>query len=96
MTRYPQRLLVQQLSRGHLERLREPLDDRHGRIPAPALDIADIGAVYAGAIGIILLAPAHCLAEATDVSTKARANIHAQLKTAMSPIDLQTISDICG
>ena len=48
----------------------------------------------AGAVGIVFLAPAFGLAQAANVLTKAGAYIHAELKTRLSPINLQTISDI--
>ena len=48
----------------------------------------------ASAIGIVLLAPPVLVAEAAEVGGKALANIHTWLKTALSTIDLQTISDI--
>ena len=86
--------LIQQVSRPHTERLREPLDNGNSRISSPAFDVADIGAVDAGAVGVVLLTPALRLAEATNIPAEARANIHTKLKTAMSAIDLQTMSDI--
>ena len=49
----------------------------------------------AGAVGIILLAPALFLAEPPDVVSEPLANIHAGKPAALSPINLQTISDIC-
>ena len=48
----------------------------------------------AGAVGIVFLAPAFGLAQAANVLSKAGAYIHAELKTRLSPINLQTISDI--
>ena len=48
----------------------------------------------AGAVGVVFLAPAFGLAQAANVLTKAGAYIHAELKTRLSPINLQTISDI--
>ena len=48
----------------------------------------------AGAVGIVFLAPAFALAQPANVLTKAGAYIHAELKTRLSPINLQTISDI--
>ena len=47
-----------------------------------------------GAIGVVFLRPTFCLAQAANVLTKAGAYIHAELKTRLSPINLQTISDI--
>ena len=47
-----------------------------------------------GAIGIIFLAPALRLAKPAYSKTKARLNIHADLKDVLSLINLQTISDI--
>ena len=48
----------------------------------------------AGAVGVVFLAPAFGLAQAANVLSKAGAYIHAELKTRLSPINLQTISDI--
>jgi hypothetical protein len=89
-------MLIKQLPRPHAKRSGELLEDRHSRIALPPLDIADIGAVDAGTVGVVFLAPAVCLAQAANVLTQARANIHAGVKTAMSAIDLQTMSDIGG
>lgn len=47
-----------------------------------------------GAVGVVFLAPALLLAETANISAKACANIHTGLKTALSAIDLQTMSDI--
>ena len=69
--------------------------DHHDRwISASPLDIADIGPVDACAVSIIFLAPAFGLAQPANVLTKAYAYIHAELKTRLSPINLQTISHI--
>ena len=87
-------LLKQQLRRGNSKRLRELLDDRYRRVPLPAFDITDVGPVDPGAIGIVLLAPALLGPKPANVSSKAGAYIHAELKTRLSPIGLQTISDI--
>jgi len=59
------------------ERLGELLNDRHGWIPGPAFDVADIGAVDAGAVGIVFLAPAFLEPELSNIGTKALAYIHA-------------------
>ena len=48
----------------------------------------------AGAIGKILLAPALLLTKASHVAAEALTNVHAKLRARMSPINLQTISDI--
>ena len=48
----------------------------------------------AGPVGIVFLAPALLLAQATNVPAEAYTYIHAELKTRLSPINLQTISDI--
>ena len=85
---------IQQTSRLHLKRFGQLLDDSDRRIPPPALNVTDIGAVDAGAVGIVLLAPAFGHTEAADIETQARANIHGCVKTAVSPFDLQTMSDI--
>ena len=47
-----------------------------------------------GAVGIVFLAPASCFAEFAYIAAKAGAYIHAELKTRLSLINLQTISDI--
>lgn len=69
-------------------------DHRDRRIAFAALDLADIGAVYASPVGIILLAPAFAFAKLTNIFAEARAYIHDRLKTRLSPMNLQTISDI--
>jgi hypothetical protein len=48
----------------------------------------------AGFVGKSLLAPASRLAEPSQILRKALPDIHGRLKTRLSPIDLQTISDI--
>ena len=45
------------------------------------------------AVGKLLLAPALLVAEPLEVGTEALANIHAESKTPLSIINLQTISD---
>ena len=92
----PSNSTVEKLSCRHAERLGEFLNHSDCGVPPPPLNIADIGAVDTSAVGIVLLAPAICLTQAANVLTKARANIHARVKTAMSAIDLQTMSDIHG
>ena len=47
----------------------------------------------AGLVGIGLLAPALLLAETANILPQVLSDIHAQLKTLVSTIDLQTISD---
>ena len=85
--------LFQQRRRGHFQRLGQLFDDRDGRVPGRALDVADIGAVDAGAISKFLLNPALLVAEPLEVGSEALANIHAESKTPLSIINLQTISD---
>ena len=46
------------------------------------------------AVGIVFLTPALFHAQAANVLTEAQAYIHAELKTRLSSINLQTISDI--
>ena len=46
------------------------------------------------AVGIVFLTPALFLAQAANVLTETQAYIHAELKTRLSSINLQTISDI--
>ena len=83
-----------QLARADLERLRELLDHGDGWVAPRTFDVADVGAVDAGAVGIILLAPASRLAEAADVLGEAGAYLHDHPQTAMQLINLQTISHI--
>ena len=47
----------------------------------------------AGLVGISLLAPALRFTKAANILPQARADIHAEVKTPVSTIDLQTISD---
>ena len=96
LTDMPDCFLVHQFTRTHSKRLCQLLNHGDGGIATPTLDIADIGPVDAGAVGKILLAPAFGLAQAANVLTQARDNIHAKVKTAMSAIDLQTMSDTHG
>lgn len=76
------------------QRFRQLLDHGDGRVTRTPLDIADIGAVDAGTVGIIFLAPALLKSQATHVLTKALLDIHAGQPAILSTIDLQTISDI--
>ena len=73
----------------------ELLHHRYRGIAPSTLNVADIGPVNPSAIGIILLTPALRFAKAAYIKTKARLYIHIDLKDGLSPINLQTISDIC-
>ena len=86
--------LVEQLAGPHAERLRQLFDEEDRRIARTALEIADIGAVNASAIGVFLLAPALGVPETAQVCGKALADIHKREQTLVSLIVLQTISDI--
>jgi len=86
--------LRDQLARGHFERLRKLLDHGDGGVTPGPFDVADVGAVDAGAVGIIFLAPASRLAEAADVLGEAGTYLHDHPQTAMQLINLQTISHI--
>lgn len=77
-----------------MERLCKLFDHRYGRVALPPLDIADIGAVDPRPVGVVLLTPALRLAQAPYVPTEANLYLHGNLKTRLSPIYLQTISDI--
>ena len=72
---------IQQPSGLYFQRLRKLLHHRHCGIALSTLDIADIGAVNASTVSIVLLAPAFLLAKATNIPAKARAYIHAGLMT---------------
>jgi hypothetical protein len=86
--------LLQQSRRAHFQRLRQLLDDRDGRIPSGAFDIADVGAMDARTIRELLLAPTLLVTKTLEVRPEAFANVHATAKTPLSMINLQTISDI--
>lgn len=87
-------ILFEQLPRRDIERLGEFFDDRHSRVTPPALDVADIGPMDAGPVGIVFLTPSFGFTEPANILTKACAYFHAGLQARPSPIDLQTISDI--
>ena len=72
----------------------ELLDDRDRRVARAALDVAHIGAVNAGTVGIILLAPALLEPETAQIGGEALTDVHVVLKSAMSTNDLQTMRDI--
>lgn len=72
----PGRVLVEQASGRHSERCRELFDDRYSWIAAAALNVADIGAMDVGAIGIVFLTPAFGVARSAYVSGKASAYFH--------------------
>lgn len=78
----------------HLQSLGQLGDDRDRWIAGASLDIADVGPMNSGAVGIVFLAPAFLEPEPSDVGAKALANIHAVAKTPLSTSDLQTMSDI--
>lgn len=84
---------IEQGAGGNAQGLSELFDHRHGRVPRAALDIAYISPVDSGLIRIGLLAPALRFAKAADILPQARSYIHAEIKTLVSTIDLQTISD---
>ncbi|WP_456291215.1 hypothetical protein [Rhizorhabdus dicambivorans] len=85
--------LLNEPSGRYAERFGQLFQYHHRRIPRPAFNVADIGAVNIGLMGESLLAPALLLAEGADVLPEALAYIHSSLKTRLSTIDLQTISD---
>lgn len=84
---------IQQGAGGNAQGLSELFDHRHSRIPRATLDIADISPVDPGLVGISLLAPALRFAKTANILPQARSYIHAEFKTLVSTIDLQTISD---
>lgn len=75
--------LVEQPGSTDPERPRELLDDGDGRVPPPPLDVADIGAMDIGPVGIILLAPAFFLAKRTNIPGKAKADVHGCISSGM-------------
>lgn len=87
--------LSQKITGIHVQRNRKFFNNGDGRVPPPSFDVADIGPVNVGAIGIVFLTPALLDPQSANISSKARAYIHAELKTRLSPIDLQTISHNC-
>ena len=68
--------LIQQCSRFDTERFGELLNYRDRRVSRAALDIAHIGTMDAGAVGIILLAPPFIEPVLPNIVTEALANIH--------------------
>lgn len=78
-----QRYLFQQPGSTHAKRDGQLLDHGDCRVPPTSLNIADIGPVNVGTIGIILLAPTFLLPQAADVLGKAKTNIHADYKPRM-------------
>lgn len=74
---------IQQCTRTNAERPRKLCDYRCCRVASPPLYVADIGPMDVGAIGVILLAPAPLLSEASYILAEANAYIHARVKTPM-------------
>lgn len=84
---------IEQVPWRHTKRLCELLQHGDRRVPPAALDVADIGPVDPCPVGKVLLAPALLVTKLAQILAEANAYIHVRLKTAMSAIDLQTISD---
>ena len=91
----PLRQSIQQPSSWDCERLCELFDNGEAGIALAAFDIADVCAMDTCPVGIVLLAPAVRFTKTTNIPAKACAYIHADPSRPVSPIDLQTISDIC-
>lgn len=83
----------QQRRRADAKGVGELLDHDNSWISCAALQVADVGSVNAGFMGIGLLAPALRLSQATQVHPKALSNIHGADEAPMSLIVLQTMSD---
>ena len=87
--------LCQHVTYRDLKRFRKLFDHGNRRIPCTPFDVTDIGAVDAGLVSEGFLAPAFGFAQSADILSEALTHIHAQEETPLSPIDLQTMSDIC-
>ena len=85
---------MKQLGRSYPECFGEAFHDGDRRIARASLDVADVRAMDAGAVGIVFLAPAFIEPKPSDIGAKALANIHPSQKTPLSTNDLQTMSDI--
>lgn len=63
-------------------------------IARSSLQVAHIRSVDARMLRVFFLAPAALIAQAAQIDGKALVNFHSPPKTSMSPMNLQTISDI--
>jgi len=88
------RQLLEKLTRSHAKRSGELLDDRYRWVPGAAFDIRNIGAVDIRLMCKGFLAPPLFFSVSADVIAEALTDIHVRQETRMSPINLQTISDI--
>lgn len=84
---------IEQITKLYLQSRRQLFNDGDRRIAGPALEIADIGAMYFSAERKFLLRPALVLAQTAKIEGKALTNNHLRTVASMSTIDLQTISD---
>lgn len=62
------------------ERLRQPVEDVHGRVELLALNAADIGAIHAGIDGQILLRERLRRPDASQIPRHARSSIHGRTR----------------
>lgn len=67
---------IEQRAGRHFERNGETFHDGDRRIACASLEIADVGAVNAGTLGKLFLAPATLVASAAKVFGEALADIH--------------------
>lgn len=85
---------VQQRANRYAQRHRQLVDHGDRRIASPAFQVADIGPMQPGLMRKFLLRPAFRLAQTAHVEAQAFTDFHAAQKRLVSPIRLQTNSDI--
>ena len=76
--------------------MRELRQDGEGGIADPALDTGYVGAMQAGMVGQVLLGPGFRKAKPLHRAADLLANIHRPQATGLQPMELQTMSLICG
>ena len=85
--------LIQKARSGGAKGRRELFKNENRRVSSTPFDVADVGAVNAGLLGVGFLAPAFFLAKPTEVACQARANIHRRSEARQLLIDLKTMSE---
>lgn len=85
--------LFEQIADTHFQRRGKFFDDRDGGIASTSFDVADIGAMNASFMREGFLAPTLGFAKAAQVFGKALADDHRDVKTRLSTMYLQTMSD---
>ena len=85
---------MNQSRRGHLESLRQLVNDEDGRVSSPPLNPADVRPVQPCQFGQGLLGEVPSGAQFAKISGKGLARIHARKYWQWATISLQTISHI--